>query len=108
VTTIDRSDAEGIIEPNDLIWVHDCHLMPIADPLRRRGHANRIGFFQHVPMPPPEVLRSLPNHETFIPLLLQYEVAAILRRQDFTALPGISIIVACLPINQLAYAIAIR
>jgi hypothetical protein len=83
------------------------HLIPIADALRRRGHANQIGFFLHVPMPPPEVLMSLPNHETLIPLLLQYDVAVVLRRQDFTALPGISIIVACLAINQLAYVIAI-
>ena len=35
---------------------------------------NRIGFFLHVPMPPPEVLASLPNHEQVIPLLLQYDV----------------------------------
>jgi hypothetical protein len=34
--------------------------------------------------------------------------ALVLQRQDFTTLPGISIIVACLAINQLAYVIAIR
>jgi trehalose 6-phosphate synthase len=63
-----------IIREDDLIWVHDYHLIPIADALRRRGHANRIGFFLHVPMPPPEVLASMPNHEQLIPLLLQYDV----------------------------------
>jgi trehalose-6-phosphate synthase len=68
------AELEKIIEPDDLIWVHDYHLIPIADALRRRGHANRIGFFLHVPMPPPEVLASLPNHEQLIPLLLQYDV----------------------------------
>ena len=68
------TELEKIIEPDDLIWVHDYHLIPIADALRRRGHANRIGFFLHVPMPPPEVLTSLPNHEQLIPLLLQYDV----------------------------------
>jgi trehalose 6-phosphate synthase len=50
------TELKKIIEPDDLIWVHDYHLIPIADALRRRGHANRIGFFLHVPMPPPEVL----------------------------------------------------
>src|SRR6202795_60529 len=68
------AELEKIIEPDDLVWVHDYHLIPIADALRRRGHANRIGFFLHVPMPPPEVLASLPNHEQLIPLLLQYDV----------------------------------
>ena len=68
------TELEKIIEPDDLIWVHDYHLIPIADALRRRGHANRIGFFLHVPMPPPEVMTCLPNHEQLIPLLLQYDV----------------------------------
>jgi Glycosyltransferase family 20 len=54
------TELEKIIKDDDLIWVHDYHLIPIADALRRRGHANRIGFFLHVPMPPPEVLTSLP------------------------------------------------
>jgi trehalose 6-phosphate synthase len=68
------TELEKIIREDDLIWVHDYHLIPIADALRRRGHANRIGFFLHVPMPPPEVLASMPNHEQLIPLLLQYDV----------------------------------
>jgi hypothetical protein len=34
--------------------------------------------------------------------------AFALQRQDFTALSGISIIVACLAINQAAYVIAVR
>jgi trehalose 6-phosphate synthase len=67
-------ELEKIIEQDDLIWVHDYHLIPIADELRRRGHSNRIGFFLHVPLPPPEILTSLPNHERLIPLLMQYDV----------------------------------
>jgi trehalose 6-phosphate synthase len=68
------TELDKIIGDDDVIWVHDYHLIPIADALRRRGRANRIGFFLHVPMPPPEVLTSLPNHEQLIPLLLQYDV----------------------------------
>src|ERR1700683_3935594 len=68
------TELEKIIVPDDMVWVHDYHLIPIADALRRRGHINRIGFFLHVPMPPPEVMTSLPNHEELIPLLLQYDV----------------------------------
>jgi trehalose 6-phosphate synthase len=67
-------ELEKIIERDDLIWVHDYHLIPIADALRRRGHSNQIGFFLHVPFPPPEILTSLPNHEQLIPLLMQYDV----------------------------------
>jgi len=76
------TELEKIIAPDDLIWVHDYHLIPIADALRRRGHGNRIGFFLHVPMPPPEVLTSLPNHEQLIPLLLQYDVVGFQTEGD--------------------------
>jgi trehalose 6-phosphate synthase len=76
------TELERIIEPDDLIWVHDYHLIPIADALRRRGHANRIGFFLHVPMPPPEVMTCLPNHEQLIPLLLQYDVVGFQTEGD--------------------------
>ena len=73
---------EKIIEYDDLIWVHDYHLIPIADALRRRGYCNRIGFFLHVPFPPPEVLTSLPNHEHLIPLLMQYDVVGFQTEGD--------------------------
>ena len=76
------AQLEKIIEADDLIWVHDYHLIPIADALRRRGHSNRIGFFLHVPLPPPEILTSLPNHEQLIPLLMQYDVVGFQTEGD--------------------------
>jgi trehalose 6-phosphate synthase len=68
------TELEKVIADDDLIWVHDYHLIPIADALRRRGHSNRIGFFLHIPFPPPEVLTALPRHRQLIPLLMQYDV----------------------------------
>ena len=65
-----------------MIWVHDYHMIPIAAALRRRGHANRIGFFLHVPLPPPEILTSLPNHEQLIPLLMEYDVMGFQTESD--------------------------
>jgi trehalose 6-phosphate synthase len=68
------TELEKVIADDDLVWVHDYHLIPIADALRRRGHSNRIGFFLHIPFPPPEVLTALPRHRQLIPLLMQYDV----------------------------------
>jgi trehalose 6-phosphate synthase len=76
------AELEKIIERDDLIWVHDYHLIPIAAALRRRGHSNQIGFFLHVPLPPPEILTSLPNHEQLIPLLMQYDVVGFQTERD--------------------------
>ncbi|MGH6677483.1 MAG: trehalose-6-phosphate synthase, partial [Bradyrhizobium sp.] len=42
----------ALIKPDDLIWVHDYHLIPLASSLRALGIRNRIGFFLHIPFVP--------------------------------------------------------
>ena len=63
-----------VLKPDDIVWVHDYHLIPLAKALRARGLANRIGFFLHIPMPPPEIITAMPNHETLIPALCHYDL----------------------------------
>jgi trehalose 6-phosphate synthase len=63
-----------VLEPDDIVWVHDYHLIPLAKALRARGLTNRIGFFLHIPLPPPEILTAMPNHERLIPLLGDYDL----------------------------------
>lgn len=62
------------LEPDDVVWVHDYHLVPLAKALRQRGKQNRIGFFLHIPLPPPEILAAMPNHERLIPSLVEYDL----------------------------------
>ena len=68
------TNLEKMLKPDDVIWVHDYHLIPLAKALRERGHKNRIGFFLHIPFPPPEILTALPNHERLIPSLGNYDL----------------------------------
>ena len=75
---------ETLLRPDDVIWVHDYHLMPLARALRERGHKNKIGFFIHVPCPPPEILTALPNHEQLIPALGQYDLVGFQTEIDAT------------------------
>ncbi|WP_285713840.1 alpha,alpha-trehalose-phosphate synthase (UDP-forming) [Erythrobacter oryzae] len=63
-----------LIAPDDLIWVHDYHLMPLGSHLRKRGFENRIGFFLHIPWPPPSLLMSLPGHRELARGMLDYDV----------------------------------
>ena len=66
---------EPLLRPDDVIWVHDYHLIPLAKALRARGHKNRIGFFIHIPFPPPEILTALAATTTWlIPALCHYDV----------------------------------
>ncbi|MFL6797654.1 MAG: alpha,alpha-trehalose-phosphate synthase (UDP-forming) [Xanthobacteraceae bacterium] len=71
-----------MLAPDDIVWVHDYHLIPIAKMLRDRGHQNRIGYFLHVPFPPPEILTALPNHEWLIPQLSAYDLVGFQTEND--------------------------
>lgn len=63
-----------VLKPDDIIWVHDYHLIPLAQALQSRGLNNRIGFFLHIPLPPPEILTAMPHHDTLIPALGAYDL----------------------------------
>lgn len=69
--------ADGVspmIKASDLVWVHDYHLIPLGERLRRRAIANRIGFFLHTPWPPTRLLTSLPYHERLVISMLSYDL----------------------------------
>ena len=63
-----------LIEPDDLVWVHDYHLLPLGERLRARGLKNRIGFFLHIPWPPARLFVSLPFHERLVRTMLEYDL----------------------------------
>lgn len=63
-----------LIDGGDNVWVHDYHLMPLGDCLRKRGVTNRMGFFLHTPWPPTNLFVSLPYHERLVRSLLQYDL----------------------------------
>ncbi|MAK72885.1 MAG: trehalose-6-phosphate synthase, partial [Pseudomonadales bacterium] len=63
-----------LIEPDDIIWVHDYHMIPLGQMLRDRGLKNRMGFFLHIPWPPTRLLVSLPHHTKLVSSLFAYDV----------------------------------
>ena len=63
-----------LIEPDDLVWVHDYHLIPLGERLRNLGMKNRIGFFLHIPWPPTRLFVSLPFHERLVQTMLHYDL----------------------------------
>lgn len=69
------ADTVGpMIEPDDFIWIHDYHLIPLGWDLRRRGLRNRMGFFLHTPWPPTRLLVALPHHERLVQSLFAYDL----------------------------------
>jgi trehalose 6-phosphate synthase len=74
---VNRRFAETLaplIEPDDLVWVHDYHLIPLARELRMLGIKNRIGFFLHVPWPAHQVFTTLPGHARLAKAMFDYDL----------------------------------
>jgi trehalose 6-phosphate synthase len=73
-----------LLEPEDLIWVHDYHLIPLAAELRALGCGNRIGFFLHIPMPPRLIMAAIPEHEWLMRSLFAYDLVGFQSETDVT------------------------
>jgi trehalose 6-phosphate synthase/phosphatase len=51
----------GILKPDDLIWIHDYHLMLLPELIREKKPDAHIGFFLHIPFPAYEIFSLLPS-----------------------------------------------
>jgi trehalose 6-phosphate synthase/phosphatase len=52
---------ESVLRPDDVVWVHDYHLMLVPRLLKARHSRLTVGFFLHIPFPSFEVFRLLPG-----------------------------------------------
>jgi trehalose 6-phosphate synthase len=77
-----------MIEPDDIVWVHDYHLIPLGDELRRLGIKNRMGFFLHTPFPVPEMLVALPGHRRLATAMCAYDLLGFQTEEDVRAFVG--------------------
>ncbi len=59
-----------IARPDDIIWVHDYHLMLLPQLLREKLPHTQIGFFLHIPFPSYELIRTLPWRKQLLEGLL--------------------------------------
>jgi trehalose 6-phosphate synthase len=74
---VNRRFAETLaplVEPEDIIWIHDYHLIPMARELRRLGLKNRMGFFLHIPWPAHQVMINLPRHRELVSAMFDYDL----------------------------------
>jgi trehalose 6-phosphate synthase len=72
--------------PNDAVWVHDYHLIPLARYLRQQRFTGPIGFFLHIPFPHAQVLRLLPNYAELVRDICQYDVVGFQTEDDVRSL----------------------
>ena len=71
-----------LLRRDDIIWVHDYHLIPMARFLRQMGCTNRIGFFLHIPWPGPDVASALPAYQRILRSFGAYDVVGFQTEAD--------------------------
>lgn len=82
---VNRLFAEQLfpyVRDDDLIWIHDYHLIPMAEELRKLGVKAKIGFFLHIPFPSWEVYVTLPWHDQLMRALCMYDLLGFQTKND--------------------------
>jgi trehalose 6-phosphate synthase len=77
-----------LLQPDDVVWIHDYHLIPLAAELRALGCKQRIGFFLHIPLPPPLILAAIPGHDWLIRALFAYDLVGFQSKADLDHFAG--------------------
>jgi trehalose 6-phosphate synthase len=82
---VNRKLAEALVpllRDDDVIWVHDYHLLPFASILRELGVKNRIGYFHHIPWPPIEVFGAIPAAQQLLRGMAAYDLIGLQTATD--------------------------
>lgn len=71
-----------LVAKDDILWIHDYHLLPFADACRKLGMKNRIGFFLHIPFPAFEIFHALPPSKELLEKLCKYDLLGFQAKND--------------------------
>lgn len=83
--TINQRFADAVAEvagPNARVWIHDYQLQLVSGILRKTRPDLRIGFFLHIPFPPPELFNQLPWRTEITRALLGNDVVGFQTPDD--------------------------
>jgi alpha,alpha-trehalose-phosphate synthase [UDP-forming] len=69
-------------KPDDLVWVHDYHLMLQGKLLSSRLGRERLFYFHHIPFPPTDVFEKLPWRLEILESLLSFHVVGFQSMRD--------------------------
>lgn len=97
LTTFDARDLEAyyrvnhvfaerllpLLRPDDTVWVHDYHLIPLGRILRESGVVSPIGFFLHTPFPPAEVFTAMRWYAELAGDLCRYDLVGLQSQRDY-------------------------
>lgn len=71
-----------LLKPDDTLWIHDYHFFPLGRRVREAGFRGPMGFFLHVPFPPFDLLRAIPDSQRLFSALLAYDLVGFQTPRD--------------------------
>lgn len=71
-----------IVAHDDVIWVHDYQLIPLAHELKALGVTSRIGFFLHIPLPDLQTFKAIPDWQDLAGWLADYDLLGLQTQRD--------------------------
>lgn len=71
-----------LLKPDDLVWVHDYHLLLFAQMCRAQGISQRLGFFLHIPFPVPSVAQAIPRIDELLDAMCDYDLLGFQTEDD--------------------------
>jgi trehalose 6-phosphate synthase len=76
------SHLSELLQPDDLLWVHDYHLIALAAALQKQGQTQKVGFFLHIPFPCPAIFNAIPEYQQLIEQMTYYDVLGFQTESD--------------------------
>lgn len=70
------------VKHDHIVWVHDYQLILVGEHLRRRGMANPLVYFLHIPFPSPDIYARLPWRAEILRAMLAYDLVGFQSKKD--------------------------
>ena len=71
----------SVLREDDTVWIHDYHLFPVGEELRRLGWSGRLGFFLHTPFPGADIFSVLPWSRDLLAAMLSFDLIGVHTRR---------------------------
>ena len=69
-------------DESDYVWVHDYHLLLMAEELRKLGVTRTLAYFHHIPFPSPDIFAKLPWRSEMLRAMLHFNVLGFQTSSD--------------------------
>ncbi|NYT82572.1 trehalose-6-phosphate synthase [Alcaligenaceae bacterium] len=86
VNRIFAEQLRRVAQPDDLIWVHDYHFLPLAQHCRELGMQQKFGLFLHIPFPSDQVFRTIPHHADLARAMAAFDLIGLQTNDDLLAM----------------------